>query len=67
MSPNKNPALALCELAKPYLLEGSRLFTSKSVLVAVHTNAPLEEQIYDVELTIRLLTVLASKLKEGVL
>jgi hypothetical protein len=58
-----NPTLALCELAKPYMPEASRLFINRSIVVAVNNTQPLAGQITDIELTIRLLTVLAGKLR----
>jgi hypothetical protein len=58
-----NPTLDLCELAKAYLLDSSRLFTSKSIVVAVNDSQPLADRLADIELTVRLLTVLAGKLR----
>jgi hypothetical protein len=57
-----NPSLALCELAKPYLIEGSRLFASKSIVVAVNDSQPLADRLADIKLTIDLLTVLGESL-----
>jgi hypothetical protein len=62
-----NPTLQLCDLVKPYLLDGTRLFTSKSIVVAVNDSQPLADRLADIELTIRLLTVLAAKQKEKAL
>lgn len=57
-----NPTLELCDLVKPYLLDGTRLFASKSIVVAVNDSQPLADRLADIELTIRLLTVLVGKL-----
>lgn len=57
-----NPTLQLCDLAKPHLIDGQRLFASKSIVVAVNDSQPLADRMADIELTIRLLTVLAGNL-----
>jgi hypothetical protein len=57
-----NPTLELCDLIKPYLLDGTRLFASKSIVVAVNDSQPLADRLADIELTARLLAVLAEKL-----
>ena len=59
-----NTTLDLCELAKPFMTDSSRLFINRSILVAVNNSQAVAEQITDVELTIRLFTVLAKELKE---
>lgn len=59
-----NTVLELCELAKLYMPDASGVFINRSIVVAVNNSQPIEEQITDIELTIRLLTVLAAKLKE---
>jgi hypothetical protein len=59
---SNNPTLALCELAKPHLIDGQRLFASKSIVVAINDSQPLADRLADIELTTRLLTVLAGKL-----
>jgi hypothetical protein len=53
-----NPTLALCDLAKPHLIDGQRLFASKSVVVAINDSQPLADRLADIDLTIRLLTTL---------
>lgn len=61
-----NPTLALCELAKPHLIEGARLFASKSIVVAVNDSQSLADRLADIELTVGLLTTLGAQLtKEG--
>ena len=62
MTMSANPTLALCDLAKPYLIDGQRLFASKSIVVAVNDSQPLPDRLADIELTIRLLGVLRGKL-----
>lgn len=62
-SPKTNSALELCKLVEPYLVDGQRLFASKSIVVAVNDSQPLADRLADIELTIRLLTVLAGKLR----
>jgi hypothetical protein len=57
-----SPTLALCDLAKPHLIEGSRLFASKSIVVAVNDSQPLADRIADIDLTIRLLSTLGEQL-----
>jgi hypothetical protein len=57
-----NPTLALCDLAKPHLIEGACLFASKSVVVAVNHSQPLADHLADIKLTVDLLTVLAEQL-----
>jgi hypothetical protein len=57
-----NPTVALCDLAKPYLIEGSRLFASKSIVVAVNDSQPLADRLADIKLTVGLLSVLADNL-----
>jgi hypothetical protein len=47
-----NTALELCELAKPHLLDGSRLFTSKSIVVAVNDSQPLADRLSDIDFAI---------------
>ena len=57
-----NPTLALCDLAKPHLIEGARLFASKSIVVAVNDSQPLADRLADIELTVGLLTTLGAQL-----
>ncbi len=58
-----NPTLQLCDLVKPYLVDGQSLFASKSIVVAINDSQPLADRLEDIQLTIRLLTVLTDKLK----
>jgi hypothetical protein len=57
-----NSTLALCELAAPHLVDGQRLFASKSIVVAINDSQPLADRLADIKLTIGLLTVLAKNL-----
>jgi hypothetical protein len=47
-----NATLDLCELVKPHLLDGSRLFTSKSIVVAVNDSQPLADRLSDIDFAI---------------
>jgi hypothetical protein len=62
-----NAMLKLCQLAEPHLNEGSRVFTSKSMFVAVDSNQPIHTQLADIDITIGLLKALYQSLtqKEG--
>lgn len=51
--------LALCDLVKPRLNEGSRMFTSKSVVVAIDSSQPLPVQLSDINFAMRQLAVLS--------
>ncbi len=58
----QSPTLALCDLAKPYLIDGQRLFASKSIVVAINDSQPLTDRLADINLTVRLLTTLGEQL-----
>ena len=58
-----NSSLQLCDLIKPHLIDGQRLFASKSIVVAINDTQPLDDRLADIKLTIGLLEVLASYLK----
>jgi hypothetical protein len=60
-----NSTLELCELVKAHLLDGSRLFTSKSIVVAVNDTQPLADRLADIEITIGQLTALHERLALG--
>jgi hypothetical protein len=59
-----NPSLELCELAKPYLQDGARLFVSKSIVVAINDSQPVADRLADIQLTIRLLTVSHARINQ---
>lgn len=59
-----NPTLALCDLAKPHLIEGQRLFASKSIVVAINDSQPLADRLADIHFTIGMLTVLGESLSK---
>ncbi len=54
--------LALCDLAKPELIEGQRLFASKSIVVAVNDSQPLADRLADIHITIGQLNALRKSL-----
>jgi hypothetical protein len=56
--------LALCDMVKPHLNEGSRMFTSKSVVVAIDSSQPLPVQLSDINFAMRQLAVLSSALEK---
>jgi hypothetical protein len=60
-----NAALNLCELAKPHLLEGSRLFTSKSIVVAVNDSQPLADRLSYIDFAIGQLRALRECIAEA--
>ena len=58
----RSSIMDLCDLAKPYLIDGQRLFASKSIVVAVNDSQPLADRLADINLTVRLLTTLGDQL-----
>jgi hypothetical protein len=59
-----NSTLALCDLIKPHLKEGSRLFTSKSVVVAINGDQPISTQAEDIRMAVRQLITMHKYLTE---
>lgn len=57
-----NTTLDLCKLIEPHLIDGQRLFASKSIVVAINDTQSLADRLADIDLTIRLLKVLAGTL-----
>jgi hypothetical protein len=56
--------LALCDLTHPHLMEGQRLFASKSIVVGVNDSQPLQDRLTDIEITIGQLQALHQSLSE---